>query len=524
MRVVLAMALFGCAVLPLWADVTEEWFNNLINVTVVAARADASGNSYLTATSTNLGNNDILTLKYSATGGLVWSNRFAGPSNADDRASQLILDGQGNSYVFGQSTGTNRHVGYGYLLQDMVVLKYSSTGQSQWIARVSSPHNIDLFPGRMALDTAGNVYLTAIERDARGYPVAYTNGSYPQFYTVKLGPTGNQLWRTNYPSQAPPSLKIYSTPVVTVRPSGGVLVACEDGVLRFQFDGTRSTNLALPQVQGGPIIPTAMLFDKATNLFTAGAAYSPNTAVICKYNQDTTIQWTNTEFALGSDTSPGAPSTLLLDGYGNCYAGGYTASTNAVFAFAFLLKSSGNGHRAWDSWRQMDANGHFAVPQFALGLMGHVYMAYPGLPDPYLFSGTSQIALVKHWPEDGRVQELRHNSAGTTLAFPNAIGMDATNDVFVAGTEVFSGAASGVLIKFKDPFVQPKFQNLSVGSGGQVQAQFVGVSNNTYFIQASLDLKNWATVSNYFAVQNTNALVLDLRSNATNRYFRAVTK
>ena len=524
MRTVFAMVVFACTVLPLRADVTEEWSKLITNMVVVAATTDASGNTYITGNSNPSGNNDILTLKYAANSSLVWSNRLAGANNAEDLAAQMLLDAQSNTYVFGQSTGTNRHIGYGYPLQDMVVLKYNSTGQSQWIARLSSPHRIDLFPGLMDIDKAGNIYFTAIERDAQGYPVPYPNGSYPQFYVVKLTTSGTQSWLTNYPTQAPPSLQIYSTPVVTARPGGGVLVACEDGVLRFQSDGTRSVNLPLPQFQGGPILPTTMAFDKTTNLFTAGAAYSPNTAVICKYNQDTSIQWTNTEFPLGGASYPGAPRSVLLDGYGNCYAGGLAASANSSLAFAFLLKSSSDGHRVWDSWRQMDAYGHFAVPQFAFGQLGHVYMAYSGPPDPYVSPGNSQIALVKHWPEDGRSQEFRHTSVGSSLAFPNAIGIDASNDVFVAGTEVFPSASGGAVVKFKDPFTQPKFQKLTVSANAQVQAQFVCTSNNTFFIQASSDLKNWATVTNYFAAQNTNALVLDLRTNASYRFFRAVSK
>ena len=172
----------------------------------------------------------------------------------------------------------------------------------------------------------------------------------------------------------------------------------------------------------------------------------------------------------------------------------------------------------------MDAYGHFAIPQFGLGRLGHVYMAYSGPPDPYLSPGSSQIALVKLWPDDGRSQELRHTSVGSTLAFPNAIGVDASNEVFVAGTEVFSGASGGTLVKFKDPFLQPALQKLTVGANAQVQAQFVCTSNNTYFIQASFDLKNWTTLTNYFAAQNTNAMVLDLRTNATFRFFRAAGK
>lgn len=523
---VCALAMVGliCAVAPLRADLTEEWSRTSPNLSLSDSKVGVFGDAYLTGTFGSGETNIILTLKYSPSGSLVWSNRYTGPNSADDRSSQMLVDAQDNCYVLGRSTGTNTHVGYGHRLDDVVLLKYSAAGQQLWVSRFSSPHRIDIMPGRITLDTNGNVYATVIERDAQGYPTSYPGSTHPQFYVVKVASGGNQLWATNYPSQAPSTFKIYSTPAVVTRPSGGLLIACEDGVLRFQADGTQASNIVLPQVQGGPIIPKGLAFDRNGNLYTAGAAYSPNIAVLAKYNQESSILWTNTAFALGAASYPGAPYSIVLDNSGNCYAGGYAATANSAIAFAFLLKCSGNGERLWDSWRQMDAYGHFAVPQFALGKGDYVYMAYAGPPNPYLGPGNSELALVKFWPQDGRNQELRYHAQGT-LAYPYAIGTDAANNVFMAGCDVVGGMHHTALVKYNDPAqasTPPSFRAPAMAAGGQFQVQFICTPNNNYEIQASTDLKQWTNVMNYSAPQATNTLMLPGGTGL--RFYRALVK
>lgn len=518
------MVVFICAVLPLRADLTEEWSRTSPNLAPADSKVGVFGDAYLTGAFNTGESNIILTLKYSPAGSLVWSNRYMGANSADDRPTQLLVDGQDNCYVLGRSTGTNTHVGYGHRLEDVVLIKYSAAGQQMWVSRFSSPHRIDITPGRMTLDSAGNLYFTVVERDAAGYPASYPGNTYPQFYLVKAEAGGNTLWATNYPSQAPQVFKTYSTPAVVERPSGGVLVACEDGVLRFQTNGALASNLVLPQVQGGPIIPNVMAFDASGNLYTAGAAYSPNIAVLAKYNQESSILWTNTAFALGAASYPGAPRSLVVDNAGACYAAGYAATANSAIAFAFVLKCNASGQRQWDSWRQMDAFGHFAVPQLAIGGQGYLYMAYAAAPTPYFNPGLSELGLVKFWPQDGRFQEVRYR-AQSTLAYPYAIGIDSANHVFVAGCDMVGDAQHTALVKYNDPApapAPPSFRAPAAAGGGQFQVQFICDPNNTYEIQASTDLKQWNTLMNYFAPQGTNTLLLPAGTGL--RFYRAVAR
>src|SRR5262245_63038511 len=46
---------------------------------------------------------DFATIKYSSAGVPLWTNRYNGPGNGDDRASALGVDGSGNVFVTGAS-------------------------------------------------------------------------------------------------------------------------------------------------------------------------------------------------------------------------------------------------------------------------------------------------------------------------------------------------------------------------------------------------------------------------------------
>src|SRR4030065_2527361 len=85
----------------------------------VALAVDDTGNVYVTGLSQGLGTGkDIVTLKYSSAGNLVWERRYNGPDNLADQPSALVLDQYGNLFVTGYSTGLTAGA-------DFLTLKYS---------------------------------------------------------------------------------------------------------------------------------------------------------------------------------------------------------------------------------------------------------------------------------------------------------------------------------------------------------------------------------------------------------------
>ncbi len=119
---------------------------------------DGQGNVYVTGWSNPIqfgANYDYATIKYNSAGVQQWVARYNGPDNQQDRALSLALDGQGNVYVTGESYSTAT-------TYDYVTVKYDPAGVQQWVRTYSGPPGSVSFDqaSSIALDGQGNVYVT----------------------------------------------------------------------------------------------------------------------------------------------------------------------------------------------------------------------------------------------------------------------------------------------------------------------------------------------------------------------------
>jgi uncharacterized delta-60 repeat protein len=151
---------------------------------------DAAGNAYVVGWSTPAGGgSDCVTVKYSPAGAQQWRAVYhaAGPP-ADSAATALALDAAGSVYVAGYSYAPA--TSYDYL-----ILKYAPDGSQLWIRSYNGPGNCDDQAAALALDAGTNVLVT-------GY--SYGLASNPDYATVKYDRDGHQLWVARY--DGPPSL------------------------------------------------------------------------------------------------------------------------------------------------------------------------------------------------------------------------------------------------------------------------------------------------------------------------------
>ncbi len=143
-----------------------------------AIAVDIAGNAYVTGAS----GGDYLTLKYDSDGNLLWEQRYNGPGNGEDDASAIAVDIAGNVYVTGRSVGAGTDF-------DFATLKYDSDGNLLWEQRYNGPGNRDDGGRAIALDSAGNVYVTGVTNGgATGY----------DYTTLKYDTDGTQLWEAHY--------------------------------------------------------------------------------------------------------------------------------------------------------------------------------------------------------------------------------------------------------------------------------------------------------------------------------------
>ncbi len=141
----------------LQAQVTQEWvarYSGPGNTSDAASSiaVDNSGNVYVTGRSVRGTSDDYATIKYNSLGDSLWVRKFNGPGNVVYAESSLAVDGAGNVYVTGASTGIGN--------SDYATIKYNSSGDSLWVARYNGPGNSYDHSYAIAVDGAGNVYVT----------------------------------------------------------------------------------------------------------------------------------------------------------------------------------------------------------------------------------------------------------------------------------------------------------------------------------------------------------------------------
>ena len=127
-----------------------------------AIALDDAGNVYVSGSSERYDTGyDYRTIKYDPEGDQLWVALFNGPGNGKDEAKGLVVDGPGNVYVTGYSTGN----GTGY---DCTTIKYDTHGNTRWVIPYDGLDSGNDSCNALAVDEAGNVYAAGYESSTSG--------------------------------------------------------------------------------------------------------------------------------------------------------------------------------------------------------------------------------------------------------------------------------------------------------------------------------------------------------------------
>ena len=184
---VISGADFDYATIKYDADGKELWVARYSYGVARALAVDVDGNIYVTGGSAATGSgtgNDYVTVKYDTAGAQLWVARYNGPGNSNDVASALAVDAVGNVYVTGSSVGNGTTFDY-------ATIKYNTNGNQLWVARYNGPENSDDVATSLAVDAAGNVYVTGWSHSSGNMDMDYATIKYD-------ATTGAQLWTARY--------------------------------------------------------------------------------------------------------------------------------------------------------------------------------------------------------------------------------------------------------------------------------------------------------------------------------------
>ncbi|MCX7769509.1 MAG: DUF2341 domain-containing protein [Proteobacteria bacterium] len=189
--------------------VWTERYNGLANLDdfPVAVKVDSVGNVYVAGYSRNTsGNDDFLLIKYSKNGGLpLWVQTFNSAYNKDDRATSLDI--KSDSVIIAGYSDNGSDL-------DMLLIKYALTGELLWSRRyIGNANNEDRAVG-VKIDDNGDVLLTGFTTNSNGNKDIYIgkyfkdtgvpiwekiyNGGYDdEPYSIAIG-EGNNVYLTGY--------------------------------------------------------------------------------------------------------------------------------------------------------------------------------------------------------------------------------------------------------------------------------------------------------------------------------------
>lgn len=149
----------------------------------VRVMTDAAGNVYVAGVSRGVGTgNDVVALKYNSQGNLLWVTRYNNPENTDDNAFYMTLDNAGNIYITGWAI-------INFTL-DFLTIKIDTDGNINWVKIYNGPTYYDDKSYSVGVDSKGNVFVT-------GCSQGIGTGEY-DYATIKYSSSGELQWVKRY--------------------------------------------------------------------------------------------------------------------------------------------------------------------------------------------------------------------------------------------------------------------------------------------------------------------------------------
>ncbi len=234
-------------------------------------------------------NHDLVVLKYSSAGDLLWSQRDRVPASP----AALATDADGNVVITGHVRVADAS------RSSSVTVKYSNAGVPLWTNFYGGLGDMDASTFRaMALDHSGNVIVTSSSQPGEGIGA--------DFLTIKFSSAGSPLWTNRYDGPANDSDWPYA---VAVDASDNVYVTGESwggnpasGGTAMDYATIKYTSAGVPlwtNRYDGPEndwdAPRALAVDASGNVVVTGSAYYGNGSAFetVAYSNSGVPLWTN---------------------------------------------------------------------------------------------------------------------------------------------------------------------------------------------------------------------------------------
>ncbi len=425
---------------------TQEW---VANKSGNALAVDGAGNVYVTGDNWGYGSFDYATVKYNSGGTQQWVATYNGPGNGHDNAVALGVDTAGNIYVTG-------HSGKGDMgSSDYATVKYNSAGTQEWVKTYNGPGTWDDYAVALAVDAAGNVYVTG---SSAGSCTAW------DYATIKYDAFGVEQWVTRQDESG--SDDNFAT-AMTNDGSGNIYVTgyagsihgCSQYVtVKYDAAGVQQWIARYKGPANGPHHAIAIAVDGAGNIYVTGSSWNGISSdyVTIKYNTSGQEHWVARYNGPGNDDDEA--KALAVDGAGNVYVTGSSWDDDESYDYT-TVKYNSTGQKQWVA-RYNGPNGWGEASALAVDGAGNVFVT-----GSIVGSGTDlDFATIKYNSAGKKQWDVRYNGPENDDDTASALAVDRHGNVYVAGTTVMQYAEGD-----DDVYADQAYATIKYNSVGQQQ-------------------------------------------------------
>lgn len=307
------------------------------------------------------------TIVYDPSGNVQWSHVYTTGSFVLTEPEALAVDAAGNVYITGDSAaGTT----------SAVTVKYGPTGVPTWIRSFDGATDEGAYARDLAVDAAGNVYI------AGGM---FVPGAGTELALWKYDASGTHLWtETIGTTGASASIALDIAWAMAIAPDGNIVVTGELGngtaagtdiaVAKFSPAGDLLWLETYDDVPNESDVPRELAVTATGDIIVAGtqgAGFANRDVLVLRYDPAGNLLWTFTH--AGEAGQSDAPEALVVDADGAAHVVGYLIEQAGSPRRYFTVKVDAGGNLLWE--RRYGAGfGSSTANAVALGPEGTVHV------------------------------------------------------------------------------------------------------------------------------------------------------
>jgi len=394
------------------ADGTVVWtttYNGRANQddSAAAVVVDSMGNVFVCGwTIDTLMDLDMVTLKFSPSGQLLWKKTWFRTINRDDAAHALVLDRLGRVIVTGYSMDTEYNTDY------CTICYNARTGDTVWVRYYNrTPDNDEDISYSICVDDSNNIYVTG---------TSYDDGTDYDIATIRYSPNGTRTWlrrKNNWPWVGDD----YGMKVVFDRTSRSIVVGGivwddnqDYNYFTMKYRAPTGESLWARAYNRYPAnnedLLTAIKVDTSGNVFVTGTSFDDVTdydIATVSYTPAGIPRWTQRYDAEGFED---AGADIVVDSIGSVFVLG-TGESRSNRMDLTILKYNNNGDPIW-TWHWDNQLSHNEDWGYRIALCR---------PDRIIAAGTTYFDSTNVDLLVMKLYEVQHDFAATALFVPESL-------------------------------------------------------------------------------------------------------